>query len=58
MQTYTVITSRREFQLDANSMEQAVHKAGGVLHNEKLIIICDASQVDVNYTDGIVKAKR
>jgi len=58
MNTYVIITTRREFEVEAVNFDQAVHIAGSVLNNEKLIIITDANQAEINYTDGIIKAKR
>lgn len=58
MITYVAITERREFEVEATSFERATHKATSVLNDEELIILARKSHVDVNYTEGITKAKR
>lgn len=58
MKTFTVITTRREFQVDANTIQRASQRAGSVLKDEEIIIIADTAQVELNYSDGVVRAKR
>jgi len=58
MINYVAITTRREFELEAENWHRAVQKATSVLNNEDLIILARKSHVDINYTDGTTKAKR
>lgn len=58
MKEYAVITTRREFIVEAKNFEEAIHRAGNVLRKERLITITDTSQSEINYTDGVVKVTR
>lgn len=55
---YVAITTRREFELEAENWHRAVQEATSVLNNENLVILARKSHVDINYTEGITKAKR
>lgn len=58
MLTFVAVTSRREFEVEAQNWEKAVHRAQSVLRNEDLLILGLKSHIDINYSEGQLKAKR